>query len=56
MITQLCPDADDALAHMLDTARNEIDRHLNENGTCAWCANPWPCDAACRAEFALSAF
>ncbi len=56
MITQPSPAADRALEHMLATARSEIDRHLNANGTCAWCASPWPCDAACLAEFALSAF
>ena len=56
MITQPNPAADVALVHMLEVARVEIDRHLNTDGNCTWCGNPWPCDAACRAEFALSAF
>ena len=56
MITEPSPAADLALEHMLEVAKIEIDRHLNEKGDCTWCGNPWPCDAACLAEFALSAF
>lgn len=56
MITDVSPAADLALEHMREVATNEIDRHLNADGLCTWCANPWPCDAACLAEFALSAF
>lgn len=56
MITQPSPAADLALEHMLEVARVEIDRHLNEKGNCTCCGNPWPCDAACLAELALSAF
>lgn len=48
--------ADVPLARMLATARSEIDRHLNGSGTCTWCGRPWPCTAACLAEFALGAF
>jgi hypothetical protein len=56
MITASSPAADLALEHMLESARIEIDRHLNGDGLCTWCGNPWPCDAACLAEFALGAF
>lgn len=44
-----------ALARWLATAQSEIDRHLNGNGTCTWCARPWPCTTACLAEFTLGA-
>jgi hypothetical protein len=45
-----------AMARLLATAQNEIDRHLNGSGTCTWCGLPWPCSTACLAEFTLGAF
>lgn len=44
------------LARMLATARIQLDRHLNESGTCTWCGCPWPCSTACLAEFTLGNF
>jgi hypothetical protein len=45
-----------AMARLLATAKSEIDRHLNGNGTCTWCGRPWPCTTACLAEFTLGVF
>ena len=42
------------LVHLLDTARHEIDRHVNDNGTCAECESRWPCQRARLAESALA--
>lgn len=43
------------LLRLLATARQEIDRHLNDNGVCLLCRRPWPCPTACLAEFTLGA-
>jgi hypothetical protein len=43
------------VVHLLDTARNVIDQHLNDNGTCAECESAWPCQHARLAESALAA-
>jgi hypothetical protein len=43
------------LALLLATARQEIDRHLNGDGTCTSCGQQWPCTTACLAEFTLGA-
>ena len=43
------------LVHLLDTARHEIDEHVNDNGTCAECASTWPCQRARLAESTLAA-
>jgi hypothetical protein len=44
-----------ALARLLATAQQEIDRHLNDNGVCTSCRQRWPCTTACLAEFTLGA-
>lgn len=41
--------------HLLGTARQVIDQHLNDHGTCASCGSAWPCQRARLAEFALGA-
>jgi hypothetical protein len=43
------------VVHLLETARHEIDLHVNDNGTCAECASTWPCQRARLAESALAA-
>jgi hypothetical protein len=43
------------LVHLLSTARQVIDQHLNAGGTCARCGSAWPCQRARLAEFALGA-
>jgi hypothetical protein len=40
--------------HLLGTARQVIDGHLNDHGTCADCGSSWPCQRAQLAEFALA--
>jgi hypothetical protein len=41
------------LAQLLATARNELDRHINQDGTCPICELAWPCESACLAAFTL---
>jgi hypothetical protein len=41
--------------HLLRTARQVIDQHVSDGGTCACCGSAWPCQRARLAEFALSA-
>jgi DNA-binding NarL/FixJ family response regulator len=43
------------LVRLLDTARQVIDQHLNDCGTCAVCGLTWPCRSARLADFALAA-
>jgi hypothetical protein len=43
------------LVHLLRTARQVIDQHVSDGGTCACCGSAWPCQRARLAEFALSA-
>jgi hypothetical protein len=43
------------LMHLLGTARQAIDQHLNNHGNCADCGLAWPCERARLAEFALAA-
>lgn len=43
------------LVHLLGTARQVIDRHLNDSGTCADCGLTWPCRSARLADLALAA-
>jgi hypothetical protein len=40
--------------HLLGTARQVIDQHLDDHGTCTDCGLPWPCQRAQQAEFALA--
>jgi hypothetical protein len=51
--------ADDSLPspleRLLRTAREEIDRHVNDCGLCAVCGCAFPCDRATLADLALSA-
>lgn len=44
-----------AFMHLLGTARQVIDQHVNDGGTCASCQLAWPCQRARLAEFALGA-
>jgi hypothetical protein len=43
------------LVHLLGTARQVIDQHVNDRGSCAACGAGWPCQRARLAEFALGA-
>ncbi len=43
------------LVHLLGTARQVIDQHLNDHGNCADCRSAWPCEQAQLAGFALAA-
>lgn len=43
------------LVQLLGTARQVIDRHVNDCGTCADCGLTWPCQSARLADFALGA-
>jgi len=43
------------LVHLLGTATQVIDQHLNDHGTCTDCGLSWPCQHAQLAEFALAA-
>jgi hypothetical protein len=48
--------ADELLTHLLATAKQAIDEHLNRNGVCRCCSAPWPCKTACLAESTLGWF
>jgi RNA polymerase-binding transcription factor DksA len=60
----LCPPArsdDDqsaclALERLRQTARQEIDRHVNAYGHCVACGERFPCDRAVLADMALGLF
>jgi hypothetical protein len=43
------------LAQLLDLARVDLDRHVNQNGTCPVCGVAWPCEPVCLAAFTLGA-
>lgn len=43
------------VVHLLGTAQQVIDQHLNDRGSCACCGSAWPCQRARLAEFALGA-
>lgn len=43
------------LVHLLGTAQQVIDQHVNNCGSCACCGAVWPCQRARLAEFALGA-
>ena len=43
------------LTRLLDTARQVIDQHVNDHGSCADCGLSWPCQRAQLAEFSLGA-
>ncbi|MGH7868998.1 MAG: hypothetical protein ACREP9_15520 [Candidatus Dormibacteraceae bacterium] len=38
------------LLRLLDTARAELDRHVNDHGRCHACQASFPCERACLAE------
>lgn len=42
------------LVHLLGTARQVIDQHLNDHGICTDCGLSWPCQRARLAESALA--
>lgn len=42
------------LVHLLGTACQVIDRHLNDHGNCSVCRSAWPCERAELAGFALA--
>jgi hypothetical protein len=42
------------LVHLLGTARDVIDQHVNNCGNCDHCGSAWPCHDARLAEFALA--
>jgi hypothetical protein len=44
------------LLRLLTTAREELDRHVNDSGSCAMCQVSFPCDRASLADLALGAF
>lgn len=44
------------LERLRQTARTEIDRHVQLDGRCVICASPFPCDRAALAELALGLF
>jgi hypothetical protein len=44
------------LLRLLTTAREELDRHVNDSGSCAMCQVSFPCDRASLAGLALGAF
>jgi hypothetical protein len=44
-----------AVVRLLDTARQAIDQHVNNHGSCVDCGSVWPCHCARLAEFALGA-
>jgi hypothetical protein len=43
------------LVHLIGTARQVIDQHVNDHGTCACCGLAWPCERARLADLALAA-
>jgi hypothetical protein len=43
------------LMHLLATAQQVIDQHVNAYGICAYCGSIWPCQRAELADFALTA-
>jgi hypothetical protein len=43
------------LVHLLGTAANVIDQHLNDCGHCVDCGAVWPCQRSRLAEFTLAA-
>lgn len=44
------------LMHLYQTARQEIDRHVQDYGRCALCRTPFPCERVALAEMALASF
>jgi hypothetical protein len=44
------------LERLPQTARREIDRHVNVNGRCGVCAVVFPCERAVLAEMVLGSF
>lgn len=44
-----------SMTKLLATARAELDRHVNADGTCQACRDEWPCETACLAAFTLEA-
>jgi hypothetical protein len=44
------------LQRFLATAREELDRHVNDHGRCAMCQASFPCERASLADLALGAF
>lgn len=43
------------LTQLLAIARQELDRHVRDQGTCSRCEQHWPCPTACLAAGTLSA-
>lgn len=43
------------LIRLLSTARQVIDQHVNDHGSCADCGLSWPCQRARLAELSLGA-
>lgn len=41
------------LTRLMDIARQELDRHLCDHGTCSACREHWPCPTACLAAETL---
>jgi len=42
------------LLHLIGTARQVMDQHVNDHGTCAACGLSWPCQRAQQADLALA--
>ena len=41
------------LTRLLAIARQELDRHVGDHGTCSACHEHWPCPTACLAASTL---
>lgn len=41
------------LSRLMAIARQELDRHLCDGGTCSACRQHWPCPTACLAAGTL---
>jgi hypothetical protein len=42
------------LSRLLAIAREELDRHVDDQGTCSCCEERWPCETACLAASTLA--
>jgi len=42
------------LVHLTATAIEVLDKHLNQDGKCRACGNPWPCQPAQLADHNLA--
>ncbi len=55
MDTPVCTDHfPPELVHLSATAIDVLDKHLNQDGSCTACGDPWPCQLARLADHNLA--